>query len=177
MGGYGTKWQLKLPGNGGGAATLFTYISCTFRHFPCEIGRCFFGINKHDRHLARSRKDRSERGPHHVKGTRYVGELFGRPVGSISCHSVLCILEFMIMFQMSAVNCEAIAQSYSCIRSLHARPLLAVRAHGRSFIDTQCRPQLAGAATQEPASELYGCPRQPGPGCGSRSSGTSCARA
>ena len=42
-----TKWQLKLPGNGGGAATLFTYISCTFRHFPCEIGRCFFGINKH----------------------------------------------------------------------------------------------------------------------------------
>jgi len=89
MGGYGTKWQLKLPGNGGGAATLFTYISCTFRHFPCEIGRCFFGINKHDRHLARSRKDRSERGPHHVKGTRYVGELFGRPVGSISCHSVM----------------------------------------------------------------------------------------
>ena len=83
-----TKWQLKLPGNGGGAATLFTYISCTFRHFPCEIGRCFFGINKHDRHLARSRKDRSERGPHHAKGTRYVGELFGRPVGSISCHSV-----------------------------------------------------------------------------------------
>ena len=83
-----TKWQLKLPGNGGGAATLFTYISCTFRHFPCEIGRRFFGINKHDRHLARSRKDRSERGPHHVKGTRYVGELFGRPVGSISCHSV-----------------------------------------------------------------------------------------
>ena len=28
----------------------------------------------------RSRKDRSERGPHHAKGTRYVGELFGRPV-------------------------------------------------------------------------------------------------
>ena len=37
----------------------------------------------------RSRKDRSERGPHHAKGTRYVGELFGRPVGSISCHSVV----------------------------------------------------------------------------------------
>ena len=37
----------------------------------------------------RSRKDRAERGRHHAKGTRYVGELFGRPVGSISCHSVL----------------------------------------------------------------------------------------
>ena len=36
----------------------------------------------------RSRKDRAERGRHHAKGTRYVGELFGRPVGSISCHSV-----------------------------------------------------------------------------------------
>ena len=33
---------------------------------------------------ARSRNRRSERGPHHAKGTRYVGELFGRPVGSIN---------------------------------------------------------------------------------------------
>ena len=58
----------------GFAVTLFTYISCTFGHFSCEIGGCFFGINKHDRHPARSRKDRSERGRQHAKGTRYVIE-------------------------------------------------------------------------------------------------------
>ena len=43
----------------------------------------------------RSRKDRAERGRHHAKGTRYVGELFGRPVGSISCHSV----ELMLLYE------------------------------------------------------------------------------
>ena len=50
----------------------FHNISCTFGHFSCEIGGCFFGINKHDRHPARSQNDRSERGRHHTKGTRYV---------------------------------------------------------------------------------------------------------
>ena len=39
----------------------------------------------------RSWKDGAKRGRHHAIGTRYiqlyVGELFGRPVGSISCHS------------------------------------------------------------------------------------------
>ena len=54
---------------------LFTHKSCTLRPFPCEFGRFFFGINQHHRDPARSRKDRSERGRHHVKGTRYVGEL------------------------------------------------------------------------------------------------------
>ena len=39
----------------------FHNISCTFGHFSCEIGGCSFGINKHDRHPARSRNDRSER--------------------------------------------------------------------------------------------------------------------
>ena len=75
-----TKWQLKLPGNGGGAAILFTHISCTFGHFPYEIGACFCGKNNYRAGPVRSRKRRSERGPHHAKGTRYVGELFGRPV-------------------------------------------------------------------------------------------------
>ena len=50
----------------------FHNISCTFGHFSCEIGGCFFGINKHDRHPARSRNGRSERGRHHTKGTGYV---------------------------------------------------------------------------------------------------------
>ena len=35
------------------------------------------------------RKRRSERAPHHAKGTRYVSELFGRPVASISCHFIV----------------------------------------------------------------------------------------
>ena len=74
----------RLDANGGQISGFcghtFHLISCTFGHFSCEIGGCFFGINKHDRHPARSRNDRSERGPHHAKGTRYVGELFGRPV-------------------------------------------------------------------------------------------------
>ena len=46
----------------------FHNISYTFGHFSCEIGGCFFGIKKHDRHLARSQNDRSERGRHHTKG-------------------------------------------------------------------------------------------------------------
>jgi hypothetical protein len=54
---------------------LFTHKSCTLRPFPCEFGRFFFGINQHHRDPARSRKDRSERGRHHAKGTRYVSEL------------------------------------------------------------------------------------------------------
>ena len=50
-------------------------ICGTVGPFPCEFGRFFFGINQHHRDPAHSRKDRSERGRHHAKGTRYVGEL------------------------------------------------------------------------------------------------------
>jgi len=60
---------------------LFTNISCTFGHFPCEIGTRLFGTNKHYRNPDRSRKRRSERGRHHAKGTRYVGELQIWPSG------------------------------------------------------------------------------------------------
>ena len=51
-------------------------------HFSCEIGGCFFGINKHARHPARSRNDRSERGRHHTKGTRYVGNSLAALLGA-----------------------------------------------------------------------------------------------
>ena len=65
----------RLDANGGQISGFcghtFHNISCTFGHFSCEIGGCFFGINKHDRHPARSQNDRSERGPHHAKGQRY----------------------------------------------------------------------------------------------------------
>ena len=47
-------------------------ICGTVGPFPCEFGSFFFGINQHHRDPARSRKDRSERGRHHAKGTRYV---------------------------------------------------------------------------------------------------------
>ena len=57
------------------AATLFTHISCTFGHFSSEIGGCFFGKNNYRAGPVCSRKDRSERGRHHAKGTRYVGEI------------------------------------------------------------------------------------------------------
>ena len=50
----------------------FHNISCTFGHFSCEIGGCFFGTSKHPRDPARSPKERSECGRHHTKGTRYV---------------------------------------------------------------------------------------------------------
>ena len=40
----------------------------------------------------RSRKGRAERGRHHAKGTRYVGELFGRrPVGSTTLGAIRSI--------------------------------------------------------------------------------------
>ena len=70
---------------------LLTHISCTFGHFSCEIGGCFFGINKHDRHPARSQNDRSERGRHHTKGTRYVVNSLAALLGaSAAIWSVRC---------------------------------------------------------------------------------------
>ena len=99
-----TKWQLKMPGNGGCAATLFTHISCTFGHFSCEIGGCFSDLFRRKLRDGRSRKDRAERGRHHAKCTRYVGELFGRPVGSISCHSVSTIAPSGSLFSAVAAQ-------------------------------------------------------------------------
>ena len=64
----------------GGCGHTFHHISCTFGHFSCEIRNRFCGTNNNHGGPAHSRKRRSERGPHHAKGTRYVGELFGRPV-------------------------------------------------------------------------------------------------
>ena len=64
-------------------------ICGTVGPFPCEFGGFFFGINQHPRDPARSRKDRSERGRHHTKGTRYVAHSdYGHYVVGFSCHLV-----------------------------------------------------------------------------------------
>ena len=56
------------------------YVPSGTSRFSCEIRTHFCGTNNYHGGPAGSRERRPERGPHHAKGTRYVGDLFGRPV-------------------------------------------------------------------------------------------------
>merc|ERR1711871_1112229 len=61
----------------------YTHFSPTYR-VPSGTSRAnsevvFPDLFRRKLRDGRSRKDRAERGRHHAKGTRYLGELFGRP--------------------------------------------------------------------------------------------------
>ena len=59
-----------------------TYRVRTFGHFPCESeGVSSDPFGRTVRH-GRSRERRSQRGRHHAKGTRYVGEIIAAMLGA-----------------------------------------------------------------------------------------------
>ena len=92
----------------GRAATLFTHIPCKLvTYFSFEIGARFCGTNNYQFGPARSRKRRFERGPHHAKGTRYVGELFvAALLGALAAIQSVS-LSHVILLRKSTQICKA----------------------------------------------------------------------
>ena len=96
----------------------FHNILCTFGHFSCEIRTRFCGTNNYHGGPARSRKDRSERGRHHAKGTRYVVNSLAALLGAsaaiwsvTSCLrcAVRCIVwHSLLHFAMSVGLCASL---------------------------------------------------------------------